>query len=111
MFGEILHSSAAEITYVERFIMGGMNMHMLGTPVKHASDHASFYSSCEFSIPHTAEIVEQVRRMVVSSTAVLNKLVGAISTGQQRTKLALSKLVKMRREDGAKIFIDLHYSL
>ncbi|KAI4293358.1 hypothetical protein PAPHI01_2632 [Pancytospora philotis] len=94
-FDDVLQSCTAEIVYVERFIKGGQNVHMLSTPARHAAADPGRYSSAGFAVPR----------------AVLTKPIDAMQTKQCATKQVLRELLAMTAsKEPVKQFIELYYA-
>ncbi|KAI5153380.1 hypothetical protein ENBRE01_3187 [Enteropsectra breve] len=112
-FGIVLRSAIAEITFVECFLKGRNNMHMLGQGTSRAAKNPAFYSSKYFGLAPVSAITSAVYTAVLdhnNGNRALETIVSMCPKMNMDLKLVLSSLIKFNSSTAsAEEFINLYF--
>ncbi|KAI4292758.1 hypothetical protein PAPHI01_2032 [Pancytospora philotis] len=111
-FGDVFRACLAEVVFVERFLKGGINMHMIGTRALWPCADSALYGHGAFAVPAIAEVVERVHLAVADKAqSVLCKLFDASKMLRPKLRTGLHMLLDMEYAgDVVDRFIDLYYA-
>lgn len=112
-FTDILNSTVAEIIFIEMYLKGGCNMHMLGTPARTVAAEVACYSTGRFAVPPITEALQAFASAIDSSKdLVLRKVVDAMPAISDDIKQFFNLLLDIyTSSDPCSAFVSLYFKL